>query len=79
MLSRSCCSTEQSVGHLISRYSAVNSFRVELLTTICRSSMNSRNRIGPSTEPCGTPDLTGSQSELMPLMTALWKQHVRKE
>ena len=31
--------------------------------------MNAR---GPSTEPCGTPEVTGDQSETAPLRTVLW-------
>ena len=59
MFSRSCCSNEQSAEHVTSRYNAtssVNNFRVEFLVTLCKLSVYNRNRGGPSTDPCGTPD-----------------------
>jgi len=66
ILSRSFCNNKQSAGLVTSLYnvtSSAKSFRVECLTTDRKSSTYKRNKRGPSTEPCGTPDLTGSQSE----------------
>ena len=31
-----------------------------------------RNKRGPRTEPCGTPDFINSQEEIWPLRTTLW-------
>ena len=39
------------------------------LTCPGRSFMYARKRIGPRTEPCGTPEETGIFSELIPLIT----------
>ena len=39
---------------------------LEVLTAFDRSSTNSRNSIGPSRDPCGTPDVTGSSREIAP-------------
>ena len=35
--------------------------------------------MGPSTEPCGTPQDTGSQSETKPSITTDWVLPVKKE
>ena len=34
-----------------------------------RSFMYAKKRIGPKTEPCGTPEETGIELELVPLVT----------
>ena len=36
------------------------------------SFMNITKARGPTTEPCGTPEVTGAQSEVSPLSTVLW-------
>ena len=41
------------------------------LTCSCRALMYARKRIGPRTEPCGTPEETGTSSELIPLITTV--------
>ena len=59
-------SNKQSLELFTSLYyamSSTNSFRVGLFTTNYKSSTYNRNNRVPNTEPCGTPDLTGSQSE----------------
>ena len=57
--SRSACSDLASFGDLILRSTAVSSANslVFDLTREGRSLMYARNRHGPRTEPCGTPDL----------------------
>ena len=56
---------------LIARYKAVSSAKNLTLDLTCsgRSFMYARKRIGPRTEPCGTPEETGIFSELNPLFT----------
>ena len=56
---------------LIARYKAVSSVKSLTLDLTCsdRSFMYARKRIGPRTEPCGTPENTGIYSELIPLIT----------
>ena len=56
---------------LIARYKAVSSEKSLTLDLTCsgRSFMYARKRIGPRTEPCGTPEETGIFSELIPLIT----------
>ena len=56
---------------LIARYKAVSSAKSLTLDLTCsgRSFMYARKRIGPRTEPCGTPEETGIFSELIPLIT----------
>ena len=56
---------------LIARYEAVSSAKSLTLDLTCsgRSFMYARKRIGPRTEPCGTPEETGIFSELIPLIT----------
>ena len=36
-----------------------------------KSLMYIRNKLGPRTEPCGTPDFINSQEEIRPLRTIL--------
>ena len=40
--------------------------------------MYSKNRSGPNTEPCGTPDVTGTSEEYSPSSTTAWFQPIRK-
>ena len=56
---------------LIARYKAVSSAKSLTMDLTCsgRSFMYARKRIGPRTEPCGTPEETGFLSELIPLIT----------
>ena len=53
---------------LIAVYKAVSSAKSLTLDFPCsgRSFMYARKRIGPRTEPCGTPEETGIFSELIP-------------
>ena len=53
---------------LITVYKAVSSAKSLTLDFPCsgRSFMYARKRIGPRTEPCGTPEETGIFSELIP-------------
>ena len=70
---RSVCRTWPSVVELIARYMAVSSAKSLTLDLTCsdRSLMYARKRIGPRTEPHGTPEETGTSSELMPLITTV--------
>jgi hypothetical protein len=43
-----------------------------------RSLMKSRNKRGPSTLPCGTPDETGAVFEVQPPKTTLWSLPFKK-
>ena len=71
MHARSVCRTSLSVVELIARYKAVSSANSLTLDLTCsgRSFMYARKRIGPRTEPCGTPEETEMLSELIPLIT----------
>ena len=55
---------------LIARYKAVLSAKSLTPDLACsgRSFMYARKKIGPRTEPCGTPEETGIFSELIPLI-----------
>ena len=68
---RSVSRTWPSVVELIARYMAVSSAKSLTLdlTCLCMSLMYARKRIGPRTESFGTPDQTGTSSELIPLIT----------
>ena len=56
---------------LIARYKAVSSAKSLTLELTCsgRSFMYARKRVGPRSEPCGTPEETGIFSELIQLIT----------
>ena len=77
---RSVCRTWPSVVELIARYMAVSSAKSRTLdlTSLGRSLMYARKRIGPRTEPCGTPEETGTSSELIPLITTVGFQLSKK-
>ena len=72
-LSRLFCSTVPSPKPPIVRYTAVSSAR----SRTCDDSfsgrlfMKTRNRIGPKTEPCGTPELTGTDPDSSPSITTV--------
>ena len=70
---RSVCKTWPSVVELIARYMAVSSAKslTLVLTRSCRSFVYARKIIGSRTEPCGTPEETGTSSELIPLITTV--------
>ena len=54
--------------------SSANSATVAFWTVLGMSFIYKRNKSGPNTEPCGTPDTAGSQSELRPSTTTLcWR------
>ena len=58
----SVCRTSLSLVELIAMYKAVSSAKSLTLDLTCsgRSFMYARKRIGPRTEPCGTPEETKS-------------------
>ena len=68
----SVCRTWPSVVELVASYAAVSSAKslTQDLTCSCRSLMYAR-KVGPRTEPCGTPEETGTSSELIPLITTV--------
>ena len=51
---------------------SVNSGTVELEMHSGRSFMYTRNRMGPSTVPCGTPEVTGTDVEVSPSSTTVF-------
>ena len=55
----------------MAKYLAVSSAKSLTLDLTCsgRSFIYARKRMGPRTEPCGTPDETWILSEMIPLMT----------
>ena len=63
------------------RYTAVSSAnrRTWDCTLSGRSLMCSRNKIGPRTEPCGTPEDTGTSSEHSPSRRTLWLLPTKKD
>ena len=73
-LSRSYCRTAKSLWSYIGLYTMQSSANKRVLEMISfgRSSTNSRNIKGPSTEPCGTPLTTDTLSEEHPSTTTLW-------
>ena len=56
---------------LMQRYMAVSSEKSLTLNHTCsgRSFMYARNKMGPRTEPCGTPEKTGIVPEWKPFVT----------
>ena len=44
-----------------------------------RSLIYRRKRSGPRTDPCGTPEVTGTWSDLMPYTTTDWDLPIRKD
>ena len=72
-LSRSSCSCSPPSSFVTSVYSLVSSanFSTVLCTPSSRSLMNIRKRVGPRTDPCGTPLVTSVQSEYLPFITTL--------
>ena len=58
--------------------SSANSQTVELEIHSGRSFMYTRNRMGPSTVPCGTPEVTGTDVEVSPSSTTAWVLFLRK-
>ena len=62
---RSVCMTWPSVVELIARYMTVSFAKSLTLDLTCsgRSLMYARKSIGPRTDPCGTPEETGTSSE----------------
>ena len=59
------------------RQSPANSLTCEV-TTDGMSLIWSKNKIGPSTVPCGTPDNTSSSWDLNPSTTTPWTRSTRK-
>ena len=65
---RSCCKVWESFLLVTVKYTAVssaNSLTCEVIFS-GRSFMYSRNKIGPRTEPWGTPDVTGISDDFSP-------------
>ena len=70
----SCCSCSQSSTLLIFRKhfaSSANKDSNECLVQSRMSFIKSRNNNGPSMDPCGTPDVTGTNSDETPSSTCL--------
>ena len=63
------------------RYTAVSSANRPTwdCTLSGRSLMYSRNRVGPRTEPCGTPEDTGTSSEHSPSKRTVWLLPAKKD
>ena len=61
------------------RYTAVSSVNRRGCTLSGRSLIYSRNKIGPRTEPCGTPEDTGTSSEHSPSRRTLWLLPTKKD
>ena len=38
------------------------------------SLINNKKRVGPRTEPCGTPEVTGTEQECAPFTTTNWER-----
>ncbi|KAG9460875.1 hypothetical protein GDO78_018979 [Eleutherodactylus coqui] len=72
-LSRSVCSRTLSSVALIILYNFVSFANIDILlcSPSIRSLINILNRMGPNTEPCGTPLVTVVQSEYEPFITTL--------
>ena len=70
---RSVCRAWPSVVEQITRYMEVSSAKSLTLdlTGLGRSFMYARKRIGPKTEPCGTPEETGTTSVLITINTTV--------
>ena len=70
-LERSSCRMFASDNELIARYMAVSAAKSLTPDRTCsgRSLIYARKRMGPRTEPCGTPEDTGMLSELITLIT----------
>ena len=83
-LSRSFCSTVPSSKPPIVRYTAVSSTKSRTCDDSFSGSsfLNTRNRIGPKTEPWGTPELTGTDLDSSPSKTTVcdllpWKDAIQ--
>ena len=48
------------------------------LTSVTMSLINNKNRMGPRTEPWGTPEVTGMLSQEEPSTTTCWEHTLRK-
>ena len=70
MLFMSSWMASMSLWVLISRYIFVSSAKiahfVSGLMHVGRSFMYSKKKSGPSIDPCGTPDVTGNQLDVVP-------------
>ena len=73
-LRRSSCRMFASDRELIQRFMTVSSAKSLTLDLTCfgMSFMYAKNRMGPSAEPCGTPEETGIVLELVPLVTTVF-------
>ena len=80
ILSRSSCSSLQSSLEATTRYAIVSSAKSRTCddSESGRSLIKTRNKIGPRTDPCGTPDVTGADAELSPSTTTLCDRPDRK-
>ena len=64
--------------HSVQESVIANSLTVEV-RPFCRSLMYVRNNSGPSTDPCGTPEVTGEEVDVAPSQMTVWILLVRKE
>ena len=52
--------------------SSANKDNIECSVQLSMSFMKSKNNNGLSIDPCGTPDVTGTHSDVEPSSTTLW-------
>ena len=69
--------SESSTTTPYKRVSSPNSLTVEV-RPFCRSVMYVRNNSGPSTDPCGTPEVTGEEVDVASSQMTVWTLLVRK-
>ena len=69
--------SESSTTTPYKRVSSANSLTVEV-RPFGRSLMYVRNNSGPSTDPCGTPEVTGEEVDVAPSQMTVWTLFVRK-
>ena len=69
--------SESSTTTPYKRVSSANSLTVEV-RPFGRSLMYVRNNSRPSTDPCGTPEVTGEEVDVAPSQMTVWTLFVRK-
>ena len=69
--------SESSTTTPYKRVSSANSLTVEV-RPFGRSLMYVRNNSGPSTDPCGTPEVNGEEVDVAPSQLTVWALLVRK-
>ena len=70
--------SESSTTTPYKRVSSANSLTVEV-RPFGRSLMYVRNNSGPSTDPCGTPEVNGEEVDVAPSQLTVWALLVRKD